>query len=503
MKNVAMSCADYALGVPSWCCKHATLKTTMNNSSTTLLLLNFPGRQRDRSVRPSSAPSTTSRPAPLVAKPLAPDSLAWAMQMAAACVTEVIAFGRSLTMVLSELRQRDLPAHAVRAQAIDLAYATLRRYRRADVELSVLLDRPTAEDELRNLLRVALCWLEMHPDRAHVGVDQAVEAAAMLSGGRYRGFVNAILRRALRERASLDQTIASDAEAAWQHPQWWLNRLQKDWPDKWQAIADGCNRKPPMGLRINPLAITPKAYVEALAAEGIALQPPVAEDGPEALLLAQPRPADALPGFKQGQVVIQDIGAQQAARLLDVQPGMRVLDACAAPAGKALHLLQSAAVDLTAIEVDPERCAALRRALESAALPSDRSVQVICADAADTTSTAASWAKRPFDAILLDAPCSGSGVAGRHPDAKWLRREDDVYALARTQKRLLKALWPLLKPGGRLLYGTCSVVAQENDGQVAAFVARMPDAHLVSETHLLPDARHDGFYYALLQKAAA
>ena len=469
----------------------------------------------NRSTRPSRSAGTTAkrghrpagqspraRPAtrPAAPKLLSPDSLAWAMLVASSCVTDVVAFGRSLTVVLAELRQRDLPPDAVRSQAIDLAYATLRRYCRGDVELSLLLDRPTAEDELRSLLRVALCWLEMHPDKAHVGVDQAVEAAATLSGGRYRGFVNAILRRALRERAALDKAIASDAEAAWQHPQWWLNRLQKDWPDKWQAIADGGNRKPPMGLRINPLAITPKAYVEALAAEGIALQPPVAEDGPEALLLAQPRPADALPGFKQGQVVIQDIGAQQAARLLDVQPGMRVLDACAAPGGKSLHLLQSAAVDLTAIEVDPERCAALRRALESAALPSDRSVQVICADAADTTSTAASWAKRPFDAILLDAPCSGSGVAGRHPDAKWLRREDDVYALARTQKRLLKALWPLLKPGGRLLYGTCSVFVQENDAQVAAFLAQTPDASKLTRIHLLPDGRHDGFFFALLCK---
>ena len=443
-------------------------------------------------ARPAARPSAT--------KLLAPDSLAWAMQVASSCVADVVAFGRSLTVVLAELRQRDLPPNAVRSQAIDLAYATLRRYCRGDVELSLLLDRPTAEDELRSLLRVALCWLEMHPDKAHVGVDQAVEAAATLSGGRYRGFVNAILRRALRERAALDHAIARDAEAAWQHPQWWLNRLQKDWPDKWQSIAAGGNRKPPMGLRINPLAVTREAYVQVLEAEGIPLQLHVPEDGPEALLLAQPRPADALPGFKQGQVVIQDIGAQQAARLLDVQPGMRVLDACAAPGGKSLHLLQSAAVDLTAIEVDPERCAALRRALESAALPSDRSVQVICADAADTTSTAASWAKRPFDAILLDAPCSGSGVAGRHPDAKWLRREDDVYALARTQKRLLKALWPLLKPGGRLLYGTCSVFVQENDAQVETFLAQTPDAQQLTRVHLLPDARHDGFFFALLCK---
>lgn len=453
---------------------------------------------RPRTVRPAAA----SRPRKAVAPPstLAPDSLAWAMQTAAACVTEVVAYGRSLTVVLANLRQRSLPENAVRSQAIDLTYATLRRYCRGDVELSVLLDRPTAEDELRSLLRVALCWLEMHPERAHVGVDQAVEAAATLSAGRYRGFANAILRRALRERAVLDQTIANNQEADWQYPQWWLERLQADWPDDWEAIAAGGNRKPPMGLRVNRQATSVDAYQQQLAVAGIEIQPRVPEDGPDALLLAQPVAAESLPGFAQHLVAVQDIGAQQAARLLDVQPGMRVLDACAAPGGKAAHLLESAAIELTAVESDKDRCAALTRALAASRFPADRHVQVICADAADT---AAPWAKRPFDAILLDAPCSGSGVAGRHPDAKWLRRNDDVYTLARAQKRLLKALWPLLKPGGRLLYGTCSVFALENQTQIANFMAQHADAVLESQTSLLPNARHDGFFYALLSKVPA
>ena len=441
-------------------------------------------------LRPASAPRASSAH-------LAPDSLAWAMLTAAGCVTEVVANGRSLTAVLAKLRQQPLPENAVRSQAIDLTYATLRRYCRGDVELSVLLDRPTAEDELRSLLRVALCWLEMHPERAHVGVDQAVEAAATLSAGRYRGFVNAILRRALRERMVLDSAIAHNQEADWQYPQWWLTHLQKDWPDHWEDIAAGGNRKPPMGLRVNRQATSVDAYVQQLEAAGISVHSRLAEDGPDAVLLAQPVAAESLPGFAEGLVAVQDIGAQQAARLLNVQPGMRVLDACAAPGGKAAHLLESAAIDLTAVEADADRCAALTRALEASRFAADRSIQVVCADASDT---AASWAKRPFDAILLDAPCSGSGVAGRHPDAKWLRRNDDVYALARTQKRLLKALWPLLKPGGRLLYGTCSVFAWENQTQIANFLSQHADAHLESQTSLLPDARHDGFFYALLTK---
>ena len=430
-------------------------------------------------------------------RPLQPNSLAWAILTAANCVTEVVAFGRSLTVTLTRLRKQTLPVNAVRAQAIDLTYATLRRYRRSDVELSLLLDRPTAEDELRSLLRVSLCWLEMHPEKAHVGVDQAVEAAATLSGGRYRGFVNAILRRALRERTALDAAIATDEVAFYQHPAWWLKRLKNDWPTQWQSVVTGGNRKPPMGLRVNRLRTDATSYRQQLADAGVAVQPALPEDGDEAVLLMQPQGAESLPGFAQGLVAVQDLGAQQAARLLDVQPGMRVLDACAAPGGKAAHLLESAAIELTAVEADRERCAALRQALDPARFPADRSIHIFCADAADTNSA---WAKRPFDAILLDAPCSGSGVAGRHPDAKWLRRDDDIDALARTQKRLLKALWPLLKPGGRLLYGTCSLFAQENQQQIQTFLRNTPDAQLLEQTHLLPDARHDGFFYALMHK---
>ena len=402
--------------------------------------------------------------------------------------------------MLAQLRQQDLPANAVRAQAIDLTYATLRRYCRADVELSLLLDRPTAEDELRSLLRVALCWLEMHPERAHVGVDQAVEAAATLSGGRYRGFVNAILRRALRERPQLDAAIAANEEALNQYPSWWLQRLKTDWPEQWRAIVAGGNRKPPMGLRINRLRTDTVGYRQQLQDAGVALQDALPEDGADAILLAMPQAAESLPGFAQGVVSVQDLGAQQAAGLLNVQSGMRVLDACAAPGGKAAHLLEGAAIELTAIEADRERCAALKRALDPSRFPADRTINVICADAADTS---ASWAKRPFDAILLDAPCSGSGVAGRHPDVKWLRRDDDVYALDRAQKRLLKALWPLLKVGGHLLYGTCSVFAQENQRQIKRFLRETPDARLLTQLNLLPDARHDGFFYALLTKVAS
>ena len=437
------------------------------------------------------------RRAPL---PLQPDSLAWAIKTAADCVTEVIAFGCSLTAVLARLRLQNLPTNAVRAQAIDLTYATLRRYRRGDVALSKLLDRPTAEDALRSLLRVALCWLEMHPEKAHVGVDQAVEAAATLSGGRYRGFVNAILRRALREREQLDSAIKADDEAQHQHPAWWLQRLKTDWPTQWQTIIAGGNRKPPMGLRANCLKTDVATYRQQLSAAGVAIEDALPDDAPTAILLTHPQAAESLPGFAEGLVSVQDLGAQQAAQLMNVQPGMRVLDACAAPGGKAAHLLEHAAIELTAVEADRERCAALQRVLDPARFPADRSIQVICADAVQTN---AAWAKRPFDVILLDAPCSGSGVAGRHPDAKWLRREDDIYALSRTQRELLNALWPRLKTGGKLLYGTCSVFAQENNQQIAAFVARMPDALVLSETHLLPDARHDGFYYALLQKVPA
>ena len=460
-----------------------------------------PRRRVQEGVAVAAAPTRRQSESPSRRRPkaatLQPDSLAWAIKTAAACVTEVVAFGRSLNVVLADLRQQELPVNAVRSQAIDLIYATLRRFVRGDVALSKLLDRPTAEDELRNLLRVALCWLDMHPEKAHVGVDQAVEAAATLSAGRYRGFVNAILRRALRERTALDAAIATHDEAQYQHPAWWLQRLRADWPEAWPEIVAGGNRKPPMGLRVNRLRSDVGAYRQKLADAGIAVVPMATDAGPDAILLAQPQTAESLPGFLGGEVAVQDLGAQLAALLLDVKPGMRVLDACAAPGGKAAHLLECAPIELTAVEVDPERCATLKNTLAATRFPPDRTINVICADAGRP---GAAWAKRSFDAILLDAPCSGSGVAGRHPDAKWLRRQDDVPMLARTQRYLLKALWRLLKPGGRLLYATCSLFAEENWQQIEAFLKTAPDAILLTERRLLPDACHDGFYYALLEK---
>ena len=346
------------------------------------------------------------------------------------------------------------------------------------------------------------------PYAPHTLVDQAV--AAMNQRARHSaGFVNAVLRRFLRERVALVETALRDPLARHNHPAWWVERLQRDWPAQWEAILEADNRHPPMTLRVNARrGVDAAGYAARLAQAGrVAL---VA--GPQAVTLAQPCPVSELPGFADGDVSVQDAAAQRAAPLLlgaDL-PGRRVLDACAAPGGKTAHLLELADLDLLALDSDPARLARVGDTLARLGLGA-RTV------AADAAMPAAWWDGTPFDAILLDAPCSASGIVRRHPDVRWLRRATDIAALAALQARLLDALWPLLRPGGALLYCTCSVFRDEGQGQIDAFLQRQPDARAVvhppSPGHLLPlpdngleplaheiSAAADGFFYALMSK---
>lgn len=350
-------------------------------------------------------------------------------------------------------------------------------------------------------------------------VNQTVEAAKQGSSTRAQApFVNACLRRFLRERAALQQAVAQDLQAQWNHPRWWVQRLQKDHPQHWQQILQANNTQAPMVLRVNRQKSTLAQYQQALAAinsEAYAV-------GGSGLVLRQALPVQQLPGFAQGVVSVQDAAAQMAAPLLlsglDLQQPLRVLDACAAPGGKTAHLLEwagvGAALQVTALDIDPLRCARIEETLQRLNLQA----QVLAQDAGRPQDW---WQQHcggvPFDAILLDAPCTASGIVRRHPDVRWLRRETDIAQLAHMQKRLLATLWPLLRPGGRLLYCTCSVFLAEGEQQVQAFLAQHADAlRLPAPGHLLPGmapagapvadnvaGEHDGFYYALLQKAPA
>lgn len=415
--------------------------------------------------------------------PLPPDSLAFAFLNAAQVVAAVLG-GQSLADGLLARVPAD-----VRPAVQDLVYGSLRQYGRGDFLLGRLLERPLAVPPVHALLLAALYRLETRLEQAHTVVDQAVRAAGELAGGRLKGLVNGVLRNYLRRREELLTELAADEVGSLGHPDWWLRHLQAAHPDHWQAIVAAGNSAPPMALRVNRRRGGRDAYLAQLRAAAIEATP----RGGDGLLLARPLPVDRLPSFGDGLVSVQDLGAQRAAEILDPATGSRVLDACAAPGGKTAHLLERADLDLLALDLKPSRCRRIEENLTRLGLQA----RIRAADAAKLDQW---WDGRPFDAVLADVPCTASGVVRRHPDAKWLRREADIASFARTQAVLLDALWRVVKPGGKLLYATCSVFPEENSRQVDRFVARQPQALRRHEEQLLPDAEHDGFYYCLLEK---
>lgn len=395
--------------------------------------------------------------------------------------------GRSLTEALLQISAEVV---AARAAAQDIAYGVLRCHGRGEFILGRLMTRPLTHAETQALLLAALYRLETRPDAAHMVVDQAVAAAGELAGGALKGVVNGVLRNFLRQRDVLLAEVAKDDVARHQHPAWWLARLRRGYRDGWERIVEAGNSPPPMTLRVNTRQVSVGDYRASLLAAGVEAEPV----GSAGLILAKPMGVDLLPGFAAGWISVQDAGAQRAAELLDPVPGARVLDACAAPGGKTAHLLERADVDVLALDIDAARTRRIEDNLRRLGLAAR-------VKAADCLAVGQWWDGRPFDAILADVPCSASGVVRRHPDIKALRRESDIRRLVHTQAAILDALWPLLKPGGKLLYATCSVFVEENAAQIDAFLVRRPDARRLVEEQWLPDRKNDGFYYALLRKA--
>ena len=382
----------------------------------------------------------------------------------------------------------------LRAATMEAAYPTLRSFGRGDFLLGHLVERSLRAPTTRGLLLVALERLETRPDQAHTVVDQAVDAAGSLSGGRHKALVNGVLRSFLRRREELIALADADPVAHWRHPRWWIARVRRDHAADWEGVLAAGNSRPPMTLRVNRRRTSATEFQARLDAAGIAARP-LAED---ALRLEKPLPVERLPGFAEGCCSVQDLAAQAAAGLLDAGAGMHVLDACAAPGGKAAHLLERTDLSLLALDADAGRSRRIDDNLRRLGLAAELRV-------ADARNVRSWWDGRRFDRILADVPCSASGVVRRHPDAKWLRRESDIAGFARTQAEIIDALWTTLAPGGKMLYATCSVFAEENARQVAAFVGRHADARLLmpvaARTLELPDAEHDGLYYALLEKA--
>lgn len=414
--------------------------------------------------------------------------LAPALAEAARAVAGVAA-GRSLA---DAMRRR--AEGAAGGALTDLCYGTLRRYGRVQALVRALSHKGAADPRLAALLWCALYALDSGRYSDYTVVDQAVRASALLELWPARGYVNGLLRSYLRQREALVRRIASDPQALHQHPLWWIEALERAYPDNWREIAAAGNTHPPMCLRVNRRRANVDAYAARLEAAGIA----ALHAGPSALLLHKPLPVTGVPGFDQGEVSVQDAGAQRAAEYLDLAQGQRVLDACAAPGGKSAHILETGEVELVALDADATRAARIGAGLARLGLAAQ--VQV-----ADCTAVDAWWDGRAFDRVLADVPCTGSGVARRHPDIKWLRRASDLQAFARRQAAILDALWRVLAAGGKLLYVTCSVFPEENGAVVDAFCSRTPQARRRelpdgAPAQLLPGPGHDGFFFALLEK---
>jgi 16S rRNA (cytosine967-C5)-methyltransferase len=424
------------------------------------------------------------------------DSLGFALLGAAHAVAAVRA-GSALPQALSGTFARGGISPQARGAIQDIAFRTMRQLARADALLALLARKTPAQAELRALLCCALALLcddsEPAPYEAYTVVDQAVRAAAVEPATSHaKGMVNAVLRRFLREREALLAQAMSQPPARWNYPDWWIAAARAAYPQQWEGILSTGNRMPPLTLRVNRRRTDIDAYQQALAAQGIAAD----RIGPDALRLAQPMPVERIPGFMEGMASVQDAAAQLAAPLLDLQDGMRVLDACAAPGGKTGHILEMAEVELLALDSDPARLLRIEDNLRRLGLRA----QVRQGDA----SASDWWDGQAFDRILADVPCTASGIVRRHPDIRWLRRPDDAARLAALSARILDNLWTMLRPGGKLLLATCSLWPQESELQAAAFAARYASLRLPAPGQLLPTAQaerdHDGLFYALFQK---
>lgn len=431
----------------------------------------------------------------------------WRQLNATALVVKAVREGESGTAAIENVPSGLRPG--VQALAFHV-WRNLGRAQALRKQLASKLPPPAADALL--CVALALAWKEKNaPYDAFTLVNQTVEAAKRNAETvAQANFLNACLRRFLRERDAIVVQTDTDPVAVWNHPAWWIKRLQKEQPNRWTEVLDAANCHAPMTLRINVQKSAPHAYLALLQDASIAVK---ASYG-ATIVLDEAVGVQRLPGFDQGMVSVQDTAAQMAAPLLldglSNAGDLRILDACAAPGGKTAHLAELSHGSVLALDIDPVRTRRITENLQRLQLQA----HVVTADASSPQDW---WDGRLFDAILLDAPCTASGIVRRHPDVRWLRREADVAQLAAIQKRMLQAMWGLLRPGGRLLYCTCSLFWAEGDAQVQTFLAHNTDAVLLpSPGHLMPqnvakaDAvpdnghrDHDGFYYALLQKRMA
>lgn len=431
---------------------------------------------------------------------LKPDSLALALLGAANAVSQVRG-GAALPQALLTAFGVTNATPQTKGAIQDIAYRTMRQLGRSDALLGLMTAKAPEPPMLASLLCCAISLIDT-PDGAappyeeFTVVDQAVTVATSHPDMAHaKGMVNAVLRRFLREKAELVGQALQQPVAQFNYPQWWIDAAKAAYPANWQAILAAGNAQPPLTLRVNVRKSTVPAYLQLLADAGIG----ASQIGPSAVRLDKAIGVAAIPGFDQGLASVQDAGAQLAAPLLDLADGMRVLDACAAPGGKTCHILELAAVDVTAIDSDPKRLVRVEENLERLGLTATLK--------AFEAQTRVWWDGQQYDRILADVPCTASGIVRRHPDIRWLRRKGDALQLATLSGKILDNLWQMLRPNGKLLFVTCSIWPQESEAQAAAFAVRHNAIRLDAPGQLLPEGSasvdHDGLFYALFQKSPA
>jgi 16S rRNA (cytosine967-C5)-methyltransferase len=419
--------------------------------------------------------------------------------IAADCVSEVIK-GHNLNQVF----ERRLDHHQnitpqQKSVAVFLAYGAIRFLGENQFFIQQLINKKITNKKIEALLYVALFQLNHDQSNDFTVVNEAVEAAKFINKSWAGSFVNGVLRNFIRQKEKLQTELKNDAEAFYSYPSWWINLIKQNYTKDWQSILLNGNKHPPLTLRINERKNNLKQYEEKLKSESISYR----VLGNIALELTHPTTVEKIPGFLDGEVSIQDYGAQLAAKLLDLQDGQICLDACSAPGGKTGHMLEIADIELVSIDHQKDRLYKVKENLERLHLHA----HLKCAD---LTAVNTWWNKKLFDRILLDAPCSASGVVRRHVDIKWLRRPRDIEMFAKQQEAMLEATWQLLKKGGKLLYATCSIFNGENQKVIDHFIKQHIDAKEVKwtvdsgyskyENQLIPSENHDGFFYALLEK---
>jgi len=422
----------------------------------------------------------------------------------AALALERIVAGHSLRAEFAAFSTK-LPDSRDRALLSALLHAGARWWLRHSAAADRLLQRPlpARETRVRALLVLGLIQVDVLGLPEYAAVDASVEAARELDKPKFAALINAVLRRWLRERDALRTDLDADPVTRTAHPRWLLDAFAADWPSEGDAMVAANNAEAPLWLRVNRRRSDPAALASRLAAAGIESE--TSAQLPDALRVARSLDVTGLPGFREGEFSVQDGAAQRAADLLDLRDGQRVLDACAAPGGKCAHALERADVRMTALDSDARRLPRVAENLARLGLRADLL-------AGDATQPERWWDRERFDRILIDAPCSATGIIRRQPDVKLHRRASDVAALVRAQRRMLDALWPLLAPGGRLVYATCSVLDAENADQIERFRARHADVRPAAPVvgwratraggaqNLPGESGLDGFFYAVLEK---